>query len=269
VSDALWVIARAPRVGFAKTRLGRTIGHEQAIILYRAFLQDLAARFSDSPFAPGWYVTPPDAWPEISPLTGESGSILLQGDGDLTERQRELFLGATSRSERRTVLIASDSPHLTVEVVEEAFRLLHRQDLVFGPTYDGGYYLIGMRGYHDVLRETPMSVGTELDGLIVRARLLGLSVGLLEPTIDVDVVEDLQHLRPLVLERPDLAATRDALELVGLLEQDLRLADEDNLLAGGTMRVDQDSAGAAARTVTPHGKEYRSGWDELCRRPGS
>jgi hypothetical protein len=35
VSDALWVIARAPRVGFAKTRLGRTIGHEQAIILYR------------------------------------------------------------------------------------------------------------------------------------------------------------------------------------------------------------------------------------------
>jgi rSAM/selenodomain-associated transferase 1 len=233
VSDALWVIARAPRVGFAKTRLGRTIGHEQAIILYRAFLQDLAARFSDSPFAPGWYVTPPDAWPEISPLTGESGSILLQGDGDLTERQRELFLGATSRSERRTVLIASDSPHLTVEVVEEAFRLLHRQDLVFGPTYDGGYYLIGMRGYHDVLKGTLMSMGTELDGIIARARLLELSVGLLEPTFDVDVVEDLKHLRPLALERPDLAATRDALESVGLLEQDLQPADGDNFLAGG------------------------------------
>jgi rSAM/selenodomain-associated transferase 1 len=233
VSDALWVIARAPRVGFAKTRLGRTIGHEQAIILYRAFLQDLAARFSDSPFAPGWYVTPPDAWPEISPLTGEPGSILLQGDGDLTERQRELFRGAAARGEDRTVLIASDSPQLGVEVVEEAFRRLDRQDLVFGPTYDGGYYLIAMRGYHDVLRETPMSVGTELDGLIVRARLLGLSVGLLEPTFDVDVVEDLQHLRPLVLERPDLGATRDALESVGLLEQDLRLAGEDNLLAGG------------------------------------
>jgi uncharacterized protein len=233
VSDALWMIARAPRVGFAKTRLGRSIGHEQAIILYRAFLQDLAARFSNSPFAPGWYVTPPDAWPEISPLTGEQGRVLLQGDGDLTERQRELFLGAADRGEERTVLIASDSPHLAVEVVEEAFLLLDRNDLVFGPTYDGGYYLIGMRGYHDVLRETPMSVGTELDDLIARARLLGLSVGLLETTFDVDVVEDLHHLQPLALERPDLHATRGTLDSLGLLKQNLQQVDEDDLLAGG------------------------------------
>jgi rSAM/selenodomain-associated transferase 1 len=233
VNKALYVIARAPRVGFAKTRLGRTIGHERAIVLYRAFLRDLAARFAGSPFAPGWYVTPPDAWPEILPLTGETGRVLFQGDGDLTERQRELFLGSASRGEERTVLIASDSPHLTVEVVEEAFRRLDRHELVFGPTYDGGYYLIGMRGWHDVLQGLPMSVGTELDGIIARARLLGLSVGLLEATFDVDVVEDLQHLRPLALERPDLPATRDALASLGLLEQDLRPADGDDLLAGG------------------------------------
>ena len=233
MSDALYVIARAPRVGFAKTRLGQTIGHERAIVLYRAFLRDLATRFSRSSFAPGWYVTPADAWPEISPLIGEPGRVLFQGEGDLTERQRELFQGAASRGERRTVLIASDSPHLSVEVVEEAFRHLDRQDLVFGPTYDGGYYLIGMRGYHDVLRETPMSVGTELDGLVARSRLFGLSVGMLEPTFDIDVVQDLQHLRPLVLERPDLEATRAALESLGLLEHDLQPVEGDELLAGG------------------------------------
>lgn len=233
MSDALYVIARAPRVGFAKTRLGRTIGHERAIVLYRAFLRDLATRFSNSPFALGWYVTPPGAWPEISTLTGETGRVLFQGEGDLTERQRRLFQGAASRGEERTVLIASDSPHLTVDVVEEAFRHLDRQDLVFGPTYDGGYYLIGMRGYHDVLRETPMSVGTELDRLIARARLFGLSVGLLEATFDVDVAEDLSHLLPLALERPDLRATRDALESLGLPEQDLQPADGEDLVAGG------------------------------------
>ncbi len=219
MSDALYVIARAPRAGFAKTRLGRTIGHGRAITLYRAFLQDLAARFSGSPFPPGWYVTPPDAWPEIAALTGETGPVLFQGDGDLTERQKELFLGAVGRGEDRTVLIASDSPHLEVGVVREAFRRLDSDDLVFGPTFDGGYYLIGMRGYHDVLAGAAMSVGTELDGILARARCLGLSVGLLEPTFDVDVVEDLRQLRPLALERADLAATRDALESLGLMEQ--------------------------------------------------
>jgi rSAM/selenodomain-associated transferase 1 len=233
VKDALYVIARAPRAGFAKTRLGHTIGHERAISLYRAFLRDLAARFSDSPFPPGWYVTPPDAWPEISALTGESGRVLFQGDGDLTERQNELFRGMKGRGENRTVLIASDSPHLGVEVVEEAFRRLDSSDLVFGPTFDGGYYLIGMRGYHDVLEGVPMSVGTELDGITARARLAGLSVGLLETTFDVDVVEDLQRLRPLALERADLRATREALEALGLMGQDAQPDGEYGLAAGG------------------------------------
>jgi uncharacterized protein len=235
VSEVLYIIAKAPRVRFAKTRLGRTIGHDQAIVLYRAFLRDLAARFSSSPFALGWYVTPSDAWSEILPLTGETGRVLFQGEGDLTQRQRELFRGAARRGEERTVLMASDSPHLTVAVVEEAFRCLDRHDLVFGPTYDGGYYLIGMRGQgpYDVLQGTRMSMGTELDGIIARARLSGLSVGLLEATFDVDVAEDIRHLRPLALERPDLSATRHALESLGLLYQDLRPAEEDDLLASG------------------------------------
>lgn len=224
MSDALYVIARAPRPGFAKTRLGRTIGHGRAVALYGAFLQDLAARFAGSPFPPGWYVTPRDAWPEISALTGASGPVLFQGDGDLTARQRDLFRGARDRGEEKTVLVASDSPHLGVETVEEAFRRLDGDDLVFGPTHDGGYYLIGMRaqGPSDVLEGVPMSAGTELDGIVARARLLGLSVGLLEPTFDVDVAEDLRHLRSLARERADLSATRGALESLGLMEHDLQ-----------------------------------------------
>jgi len=227
VSDALYIIAKAPRVGLSKTRLGRTIGHEAAVSLYQAFLRDLGARFADVPFECGWYVTPPDAWDDISPLVGPCGHdkrVLLQKDGDLAERQRELFSGAASRGEERIVLIASDSPQITIGVVEEAFRELDRHDLVFGPTYDGGYYLIGMRcqdpsrGPHDVFGGVPMSTGTVLGDVVARAGSLGLSVGWVEATFDVDEAEDLEHLRELVQHRPDLAATRAALESLGLHE---------------------------------------------------
>ena len=218
MADALYIIAKAPRVGFAKTRLGRVIGHEAAVTLYKAFLRDLGARFADAPFECGWYVTPADAWEDISPLVGcgREERILLQKEGDLTERQRELFLGAAARGEERVVLIASDSPHLAVEVITSAFRELDRHDLVFGPTYDGGYYLIGMRGWHDVFHDIPMSIGTELDNIIARAEHAGLSVGRTEATFDIDEVEDLEHLRQLVKHRSDLAATRVALETLGL-----------------------------------------------------
>jgi uncharacterized protein len=217
MGDALYIIAKAPRVGLAKTRLGRIIGPEAAVTLYRAFLQDLGARFAAAPFECGWYVTPANAWDDISPLVGWSEvRILLQSEGDLTERQRELFLGAAARGEERVVLMASDSPHLTVEVVEQAFRELDRHDLVFGPTYDGGYYLIGMRGWHDVFHGLSMSVGTELDNIIARAEHAGLSVQRVEATFDVDEVEDLEHLRQLLDHRTDLTATRAAMESLGL-----------------------------------------------------
>ena len=90
VSDALYIIAKAPRVGLAKTRLGRAIGDEAAIVLYKAFLRDLAARFADAPFECGWYLTLPDAWDDISPLVGpgREARVLFQKEGDLTERQR-------------------------------------------------------------------------------------------------------------------------------------------------------------------------------------
>ncbi|MDQ3387673.1 MAG: hypothetical protein M3475_08785, partial [Actinomycetota bacterium] len=76
-------------------------------------------------------------------------------------------------------------------------------------------------------------VGTELDGITDRARLAGLSVGLLETTFDIDVAEDLQHLRPLALERSDLQATRETLESLGLIERDATANDEHDPAASG------------------------------------
>lgn len=217
MTDVLYVIAKAPRVGLAKTRLGATIGHEAAIELYKAFLQDLGARFRDARFGFGWYITPADAWPEISALTGDTEHLLYQGEGDLTERQRELFREATRRGER-AVLIGSDAPHLEVKKVEEAFRALDNHNLVFLPTHDGGYCLIGLGGpYDEVLEGVEMSTGSELDGILIRARRTGLSIKLLEPTFDVDEEEDLRLLRELALAREDLAATREALERFGFL----------------------------------------------------
>jgi uncharacterized protein len=221
----MYIAAKAPRAELTKTRLGRAIGHDAAVELYKAFLADLAARFAEAPFALGYYVTPPDAWEEIAPLIHRGRRALrvsIQGEGDWTERQRQLFREGAARGEEKMVLIASDSPQLTLKIVEEAFRVLDRHDLVFGPTYDGGYYLIGMRGFHDVLSGIPMSTGTVLDDVAGRAERIGLSVGWVETTFDVDEVEDLAHLRGLVATRADLAATRLAMETLGLHEAGTR-----------------------------------------------
>lgn len=206
----LYIAAKAPREGEIKTRLAHGIGAPAAVTLYRAFVRDLATEFPTA----GWFVTPATAWEEFAPLVSGQRfvSVLGQGQGDWTDRQRFLFSTARRRGEDRTVLIGSDSPHLRREVVDRAFALLDHRDLVLGPTFDGGYYLIGMRGWHDVLAGVPMSTATVLDRILVAATAAGVSVGLLEATFDVDEVTDLALLRDELARRSEAGATGAALE---------------------------------------------------------
>ncbi len=55
---ALVVMARYPQVGTTKTRLARTIGVEEAVRLYRAFLTDLAHKFAGQACDLHWAYTP-------------------------------------------------------------------------------------------------------------------------------------------------------------------------------------------------------------------
>jgi uncharacterized protein len=222
MSANLYVIARAPCPGEVKTRLARAIGDGPATRLYAAFLQDLGHRFASGPFRPRWYVTPPEGWPAIATLLpdGEPWMVWAQPEGSLTDRQRHLFREAAARGEGPVVLIASDSPQLEVSIVGRAFELLRSHDLVLGPTLDGGYYLIGMNGWHDVLAGATMGHGDVLSEVRGQASALGLRMALLPATFDVDEAEDLAQLVEVARGRPDLAATRAALAELDL-EEDL------------------------------------------------
>ena len=227
MTDVLYVAARAPRPGFTKTRLGQSIGNGPASLLYAAFLRDLSARLAQMPFAVGWYVTPEDAWDDLAPLVRPDRPETRRPRAPVRcwcrarvagrRASRRCFREAPARGESRTVLIASDSPHLDVGAIVEAFGLLTSHDLVLGPTIDGGYYLIGMRGPWEVLGAVTMSTGTVLAEIVARAELLGLTVAFVPATFDVDEAHDLELLAEVVVQRRDLPATRAALEMLGRL----------------------------------------------------
>lgn len=212
----LYIAAKSPLAGNVKTRLGPALGEAGAADLYRSFLRDLACRFANAPFPVSWFVEP-GSWPEIAGVVGDGWSgVVEQGPGDWSERQSALFRGAFARGEQPVVLIASDSPQLPADEIVRAFDLLERRDVVLGPVLDGGYYLIGLREWHDVLDGIGMSTSAVLDEIVTRSRGLGLSLALLEPTFDVDVAADLPLLRRATQERADLSWTAAALnELTG------------------------------------------------------
>jgi hypothetical protein len=68
--------------------------------------------------------------------------VVGQGGGDLGERMRRALAGCPPGP---AVLVGSDIPALGPDHITEAFRLLGRHEIVFGPAADGGFWLVGAR----------------------------------------------------------------------------------------------------------------------------
>ncbi len=201
----LLIAAREPTPGMTKTRLGAAIGMERAADLYAAFLRDLDNRFTppahaEWEFDVGWAFTPAEA--DFARVLEEIGCarppattlfVPQQGEG-WDVRQANLLRWGWERGYPCTVLMASDSPHLPLGTIREAFATLEQNDITMARTLDGGYALIGMRGFHDVLTGVPMSTMRAADALAIRTAALGLRIGELPPTFDIDEEADLEHL---------------------------------------------------------------------------
>src|SRR5207248_4966030 len=68
---------------------------------------------------------------------------------------------------RRVVAVDSDSPHLPLAILQSAFELLRTNEVVVGPTEDGGYYLVGASAMHLRLFDSaPLGTGNARDALL-------------------------------------------------------------------------------------------------------
>jgi len=97
---------------------------------------------------------------------------------------------------RRVVLVGSDIPEVTTGHLEQAFNDLGENDLVLGPSTDGGYWLVGMNGSYDIFRGMNWGTNGVLEQTIDTAKRLGLKTAILDPLTDIDTADDLRQWNP-------------------------------------------------------------------------
>jgi rSAM/selenodomain-associated transferase 1 len=101
-----------------------------------------------------------------------------------------------SEGYQKAALVGVDIPGLKAEVVLKAIGLLADHDVVFGPTEDGGYYLVGLKAPEKGLFEDiEWSAETTLSRSLERAGELGLSAALADTLYDIDTARDLERFR--------------------------------------------------------------------------
>lgn len=187
--NILLIFIKNPRLGYVKTRLARTVGDAEALRIYRILLDKTrsAARqlgaerllfYSDFPDRE-------DEWAETE------FEKQIQRGGDLGERMEAAFRVAFEGGPAKVLIIGSDCPGLTGDMLQSAFDGLDAVDFVIGPTSDGGYYLLGMKQLEPSLfRNIEWSTETVCSRTIEKIRAAGRSFALLPLLSDIDTEDD-------------------------------------------------------------------------------
>ena len=197
-SDRVLVImAKAPRPGAVKTRLASDLSPEAVTAFYCCLLDDTLAlaRSLKSHDVEVAVMCPDSDVNELAQLVGNEASVVAQKGEGLAAGLDSVFVHFAGGHERRIIAFNSDSPHLPRSALEAAFKTLAAHDVVVGPTYDGGYYLVGAKASHPTLfAGDGMGTSSALERLLSRARSLELSVGFADRFYDIDTADDLTRL---------------------------------------------------------------------------
>lgn len=190
------IFAKAPVAGLAKTRLIPALGEQGAANLAKKLLQHtvMQAHCTDVGIVE-LCVTPSlhhEVWNELSiPKSIEWSE---QGEGDLGARMASAASLANLRGES-VLLIGTDCPSLTADVLRRAVHALDTHDSVLVPAFDGGYVLLGLNKFDPSLFfNMTWSVNTVAQETRRRIHDLAWSLKLLNMLHDIDNPEDLQQL---------------------------------------------------------------------------
>lgn len=191
----LIIFGKLPLPGHCKSRLTKQVGAEASAGVYARLLFATAgclSRLAQTGITVELSVATAqgrayfgEAFPELS--------VTEQSEGDLGERMRTTVERAFDAGVTEVVLVGSDIPDMSIDVVMRAFNALERVDLVLAPANDGGYVLIGMRSQtHPVFDGIDWGRSDVLAKTIAQADRLGISREMLEPLGDLDTEPDLR-----------------------------------------------------------------------------
>ena len=213
----LAIFAKYWEAGAVKTRLAKVIGPQLACDVYVVFLQYLVDKFSEFGDERTIVFTPNDRRKHFQQAFSECWNLEPQVEGDLGVRMKHFFELFNVGTKRKNILIGSDTPDLPEDIMRQAEAELNDVPIVIGPSGDGGYYLIGIKGdVPDVFSGMPWSTEELLELTLERLIDLGVPYRLLPELKDVDEFEDLQRLVTNLRtsgDHPILLARLEALEL--------------------------------------------------------
>ena len=193
-TDAIIIFAKAPVPAEVKTRMCPPLTPDEAASLHGSLVMDTVERTrSLRGFDRFLACLPGKDHPFFQTLAARHRLHLHdQAGANLGQRMNHALTTVLNRGYSSAVLVGTDVPDLSAQTYTHAQKALQSHDVVFGPTKDGGYYLVGIKKPAPELFATiPWSTDHVLTQSRTQAQRLGLTVALLDMKRDIDTMDDL------------------------------------------------------------------------------
>jgi rSAM/selenodomain-associated transferase 1 len=197
VDSCILFFVKLPEEGSVKTRLAKNLGHGFVQTLYGNFVLDLLETLAKVKWPIIIYFHPPESGNAVSKWIGKNYTYAPQKGIDLGDRMKNAFKETFAKGFTKAVLIGSDLPDFQENILDMAFKALHVNDIVIGPSEDGGYYLIGFRHNSflpEVFKGISWGTDTVLKDTLKALREKNYKAHFLPEMRDVDTIEDLKAL---------------------------------------------------------------------------
>ena len=197
MSTSLIIFAKNPIPGKVKTRLIPHITPTEAAELYEAFVTDIICNTHKLQCEQVTIAyAPSNAEAAFHSICGQSVNYLPQKGDNLGERMKNAFKHSFDNGSTRTVIIGTDSPTLPLSYIQKAFDTLKEVPVAIGPTFDGGYYLIGLSEQNfEIFDGIDWSTSKVFGQTLTRVQAINKQLYVLPPWYDVDTPDNLEFLR--------------------------------------------------------------------------
>lgn len=196
---AIIFFTRIPTEGKTKTRLEPYLSRELCVKLQTAFIKDIYNTISYMGIDIITCYSEHGDLQVLKDIISEDLLFIRQNGKDLGEKMLNAIKYAL-KEYKNVVLIGSDLPLIRKADIDMAFTILETKDIVISPTYDGGYYLIGMKEAIKDIFNIRYSTSHVFDETVDCIRSLGKSYGVGNIQLDIDDKKDFLNLYKILKE---------------------------------------------------------------------
>ncbi|NNG02229.1 MAG: DUF2064 domain-containing protein [Desulfobacteraceae bacterium] len=262
--EQLIIFGRYPVPGKTKTRLIPLLGSVGAADLHRRLTESIwtSAVSLDRLECTIVFCYDGGTPKKVAQWIGEEPLVYKpQSKGNLGQRMFDAMTAGFKGGAKRVVLVGTDIPDIRRHHLDSAFEALASNDLVLGPSTDGGYWLVGLRRPVNVFENIQWGSPNVLKQTLLLAEDKALSHHLLDQLTDIDEPDDLrQFVAQSEIDRPYISVIIPALNEAEGIARTISMAADPNaeiIVVDGQSSdhtVAEATAGKARVLTAPRGR---------------